>query len=136
MTKTYTTIIAALLTIVAPDATYTVAFAKEYLQGKTWEFDRNSDAIGQYSAVETGKIRITLTPDVDTMAFPEDANREQQYVMNIEDARHFWRFIKRTEPHFWFALDMAHQGRKHGFDDELVELMVNCAGCAENVEAV
>lgn len=135
MTKYYEEIINARLVIEAEDATYAVQFDEEWNKGKTWEFDPMSDAVGQWEYKRTGKIRVRLNPVKDTMTFPEDANRRLEYVMPIEDARNFWKFMHK-EVHFWFALDMAFQGELKGFDPELIQMMVNCNGCVANVETV
>jgi len=91
-----------------------------------------SDAVGQWKHKRTGKIRVRLNPVKGTMVFPEDANRRLDYVMSIDDARTFWKFMHK-EVHFWFALDMANQGELHGFDADLLRCMEDCAGCATNV---
>ena len=136
MTKSYIENVAARLVIEAEDATYGVQFDEEVLVGKTWEFDPMSDAVGQWKTRPTGKVRVRFNPVKDTMEFPEDANRRLNYVMNIEDARRFWKFMHKSV-HFWFALDMASHGELHGFVDDLLKLfMENCTGCAKNVEIV
>lgn len=135
MTKYYEEITKASLVIGAEDATYAVQFDEEWKKGKTWEFDPMSDAIGQWAHKRTGKIRVRLNPVKDTMTFPEDANRRLEYVMSIEDARIFWKFMHKSV-HFWFALDMANQGELHGFDADLVKCMENCNGCVADVEPV
>lgn len=131
----YNNIEKAHLAICAEDATYNVHFDEEWKEGKTWEFDPMSDAIGQYRCERTGKIRVRFSPVKETMAFPEDANRRLDYVMSIEDARNFWKFLHKAVD-FWFALDMASQGERHGFDADLVKCMENCAGSVANVEPV
>lgn len=136
MVTKYREIVNARLCVGAEDATYAVQFAYETLVGKTWEFDPNSDAIGQYTSRRTEKIKVFINPVEDTMSFPEDAKRPRAYVMSIEDARIFYKFIRNKEPHFWFALDMASYGKLKGFDKEFQALMMNCAGCATNVESV
>jgi len=105
MKRIYSIIPKATITIEAPDATYIIEVKREYLQGKTWEFDPNSDAVGQYETHATDKILISITPVKKTMQFPEDANRRCEYIMPVEDARELYRFLRNKKPHFWFALD-------------------------------
>jgi len=132
MKKVY--IVKSQLPVVASDARYTVTFAVEHLRGKTWEFDVMSDD-NSYRDVKSDKVKVIMKPDLASMAFPEDANRRLDYVMSIEDARNFWKFMHKSV-HFWFALDMANQAELHGFDADLVKCMENCNGCVADVEPV
>lgn len=100
----------------AEDARYGVRFAHEVLVGKTWEFDPMSDAVGQFVSKNTGKIMVEFIPSKKSMTFPEDAGRRTQYIMPIDDARHFWQFIKARKPSYWFALDMAFETELRGSD--------------------
>lgn len=124
------------LHIVAPDATYDVQFAKQCAVGRTWEFDPNSDAIGQDKTVWLGRILVVFTPDKNTMAFKEDANRQLKYVIEgIDDARILWKFLKKNNPHFWFALDVASEGEDGGRGIDSFEFeLEHCAGCATSLE--
>lgn len=135
MKNVYEEIKAALLKIEAQDASYAVSFDEEWAVGKTWEFDPMSDAIGTYEYKKTGKMRIRFDPEKDTMVFPEDANRQKEYIMDIESARILYVFIKNDQPHYWFALDMANQGKAYGLKDltGFVDNVVGMATCVESV---
>ena len=126
MKKLYEEITNARLIVCAEDAQYMVHFNREYNHGKTWEFDMNSDAVGQYETHKTGKILVSFEVNEDTMVFPEDAGRRHDYIMPIDDAREFYKFIRRVEPHYWFAIDMAFQGELKGYDSDLLVHMSNC----------
>ena len=111
MTIKYVEIVPARLAIGGIDATYGVQFSYETKVGKTWEFDSNSDAVGQYASRRTGRIKVFFNPVEDTMAFPEDANRARAYVMSIEKARELYKLITSTTQ-YWYALDIAYQAEK------------------------
>ena len=102
----------ARLAIGAIDATYGVQFLYEVHYGRIWEFDQNSDAIGQNCTVRTGNIKVFFKPIENTMAFPEDANRGRAYLMTIEKARDFYQFLIKRNPQYWFALDMAREAER------------------------
>ena len=116
MTTIYREIVKARTIIEAKDATYAVQFDEERRSGRTWEFDPMSDAVGQNVSEATGKMRIRFYPTRSTMAFPEDAKRPSDYLLKIEDARRFYKFLRDDNPQFWFALDMASIGQKTGFE--------------------
>lgn len=130
MKKLYKEITAARLVITAEDAQYMVHFSREYNHGKTWEFDLNSDAIGQYETHATGKIFVAIEINEETMMFSEDANRRLDYIMPIDDAREYYKFIRDVEPQLWFAIDMASEGELKGYDTDMLRCMHNCKGCA------
>lgn len=134
MTKYYVEVMKARLAISADDATYGVQFEKEWLKGKTWEFDPMSDAVGQYVSEPTNKMRVSFNAIKETMIFPEDANRRLEYIMSIENARELYRFLRDKKPNFWFALDMAYHGEQKGFDPEMKTVMDNCVGVAVGTE--
>ena len=112
MVTKYFEVINARLCIGAKDATYGVQFAYETLVGKTWEFDPNSDAIGQTTSKRTGKMKVFFNPVENTMKFPEDAKRPRAYVMSIEKAREVYKLLT-TSPQYWYALDTASYSEKH-----------------------
>ena len=107
MVTKFVEIINASLAIGAIDATYGVQFFHETKVGKTWEFDPNSDAVGQYTSCRTGRIKVFFNPVEDTMSFLEDANRPRAYIMSIEKARELYKLLTRN-PQYWYALDMAN----------------------------
>lgn len=110
MVTKFVEIIDAALAIGGKDATYGVQFLYETVTGRTWEFNRMSDAVGQNITKRTGRIKVSFNPIESTMAFPEDANRPRSYVMSIENARKIYKFLVKGEsPSYWFALDMANQ---------------------------
>lgn len=135
MTKCYEEIMKARLAVGAEDATYAAQFDTEYLKGWTWEFDPMSDAIGQKSWQRTEKIRVRFNPVKDSMVFPEDCNRQKEYIMDIDSARILWKFLAKKTPQYWFALDMACHGSKHGLVD-LADILERVEGCAASVEIV
>ena len=109
MITKFVEIIPACLAIGAIDATYGVQFFYEIEVGKTWEFNPNSDAVGQYTSRRTGRIKVFFNPVENTMAFPEDAKRARAYVMPIEKARELYKLLTNgRNPNYWFALDMAN----------------------------
>ena len=130
MKKLYKEITAARIVVTAEDAQYMVHFSREYNHGKTWEFDPNSDAIGQYETHATGKMLVAIEINEDSMMFPEDAKRRLDYIMPIDDAREYYKFIRDTEPQLWFAIDMASEGELKGYDADMLRCMHNCKGCA------
>lgn len=108
----------SVLTINAADAKYFITFGVEFLYGKAWEFDPNSDAIGQYKRHDTGKVRISVAPVVNTMAFPEDADRQMSYLIDIEAARKIWLMAKHDTPNMWYFLDMcSYFSKNHTIDN-------------------
>ena len=110
MITNFVEIINARLALGAIDATYGVQFLYETVTGRTWEFDRNSDAVGQNITKRTGRIKVFFNPIEDTMVFNEDAKRPRTYIMSIEKAREIYKLLTREQtPNYWFALDMAHQ---------------------------
>lgn len=113
MVTKFIEIIPARIAIGATDATYGIQFAYEVIEGKTWEFDPNSDAVGQYKTKRTGRIKVFFNPVENTMKFPEDAGRPRAYVMSIEKARDMFKFLTNgRNPNYWFALDMANLASK------------------------
>ena len=111
MVTKFVEIINAALAVGGIDATYGVQFFYETNVGKTWEFDPNSDAVGQYTSRRTGRIKVFFNPIEDTMSFPEDAKRARAYVMPIEKARELYKLLTRN-PQYWYALDMANLAEK------------------------
>lgn len=136
MMKMYEEVRNARLVVTSIDAQYMVHFNKEFNYGKSWEFDCMSDTVGQYERHATGKMLVSFEVNEETMTFPEDANRRLDYIMPIDDAREFYKFIRNDEPNFWFALDIAFEGELKGYDSELQKCMRNCAGCATEIEPV
>ena len=113
MVTNFVEIINARLILGAVDATYGVQFLYETATGRTWEFDPNSDAIGQNITKRTGRIKVFFNPVENTMAFPEDASRPHAYVMSIENARNIYKLLTAEHtPNYWFALDMANIAEK------------------------
>lgn len=109
MVTKYEEIVEARLVVEGSDATYGVQFSREMQEGKTWEFDRNSDAVGQRIRKNTGRIQVLFNPIKRTMKFPEDANRPCTYVMPIEKARDIFKLLSvGNNTSYWFALDMAN----------------------------
>lgn len=108
MTTNFVEIIDARLTVEATDAVYGVQFFKEILSGKTWEFDRMSDAVGQTKKVEGKRMRVVFNPVESSMKFPEDAARGRAYVMSVEAARRLYAKLRDEQTQYWFALDTAN----------------------------
>ena len=104
MTKSYEQ--NAVITIQGADATYTVTFSTEYRVGRTWEFDRMSDAIGQNAAEKTGNIKIVAEPEFSTMKFPEDCLRQNEFVVKRDMAASLYMQLQETL-NYWFFLDMC-----------------------------
>lgn len=115
MKKIYEEVKGSFIGIDAKDGVYEARFDRELNYGKTWEFDPMSDAVGQYKSVPTGNMRVRFQPM--ELYFPEDEARKKEYVMDIESARILYKLLRNKQPQYWFALDMANQGSKHGLQD-------------------
>lgn len=111
-TRFYEEVIPARTVIGAPDTTYAVQFDVEWIRGEAWRFDRNCDAYNTTRSERTGKMQVRFNPVESTMAFPEDASREKEYIMDIETARRFFSRIRKDSPNYWFALDLANMASK------------------------
>lgn len=107
MTNCYVEIVDARLVVGAADATYAAQFDFEFQRGHAWELDPMSDAVGQQKVRRTGNIRVRFAPVKDTMSFPEDAKRQQEYILNVVSARSLWKLLTTKQPNYWFALDVA-----------------------------
>ena len=112
-TLKYEEVLEAKTTIKAKDATYIVKFDREFVSGAPWEFDPMCDATGPILTKKTNFIRISFIPVPDTMLFPEDLARIMEYKVAIDDARLLFKYIRKNNTQFWFALDLANAGRKH-----------------------
>lgn len=96
----------ATLHIDAKDCRYSVEFRKIFHQYRSWELDPMDDCVGMRKTIDSGKMRVVFSPTEYGMAFPEDAMRNREYVMTVENARKLYREFDR-ECAYWFALDMA-----------------------------
>lgn len=76
--------------IMAKDATYTAEFSEELTKSG-----------------KTGRVRVKFIPDMGTMKYPEDANRQTMYVMDAEKARALYAHLF-DKISYWFALDTAN----------------------------
>jgi len=133
MTTVYQEVVKARISVDTLDGMYGVQFDTEYRRGRTWEFDPMSDAIGQNMSVATGNMRVYFHPIVESMKFPEDANLQKEYIMDIESARKLYSFIKKDQSPFWFALALAREAQTHGLADLNLDAVAGCATCVEPV---